>query len=68
MLTILPHLCVMAMFCCVGVRFGASRPINVQNCSTYEAKPKPNTSEMVFPKAAAAIVDKHIQAPIEPSM
>lgn len=61
LLTVLAVHKVTDIFSCVGVKlFGLSKPKNAQNRSTYVANPNPNTSLIVFPRAAAAIVDKHI--------
>jgi hypothetical protein len=47
----------------IGDSFGGCMPIRAANLSTYQAEPMPITSEMVFPKAAAAIVESTITLP-----
>lgn len=51
-----------------GVSSGARTPILVATRSTYHAEPMPRMSEMVFPSAAAAIVDRTIIVPMVISM
>lgn len=51
------------MSSCVGDSFGGCMPIRVASLSTYQAEPMPIMSEMVFPKAAAAIVDSTMTLP-----
>lgn len=53
---------------CTGVSLGGLNPILWASNSTYEADPIPRISEMVFPSAAAAIVDIEIIAPRDASM
>lgn len=48
---------------CTGVRSGALTPITSTRRSTYTADPIPRTSEIVLPRAAAAIVDMVIIMP-----
>lgn len=48
---------------CTGVRSGALTPMTSTRRSTYTADPMPRTSEIVLPRAAAAIVDMVIIMP-----
>jgi len=47
----------------MGDSFGGFMPMRTANLSTYHAEPMPITSEIVFPKAAAAIVESTMTLP-----
>jgi hypothetical protein len=47
----------------IGDSFGDCMPMRTAILSTYQAEPMPITSEIVFPKAAAAIVDNTMTLP-----
>lgn len=51
------------MSSCIGDSFGGRMPMRAASLSTYQAEPMPITSEIVFPKAAAAIVESTITLP-----
>lgn len=56
------------MFSWMGESWGGLTPILAASVSTYPAHPRPRTSPIVFPRAAAAIVERVMNEPNVSSM